>query len=68
MYGQKQEGTYIQCTKCGKIYYVDQKVPMEKVYVASYCPGCEHDQGLVLGSEKDDFYRWADPVLDARYY
>lgn len=68
MCGQKQEGTWIQCTNCGKIYYIECKVPMEQVYVTSYCPGCEHDRGLVLGSEKDDCYAMYDVTLDGRYY
>ena len=41
---------------------------MEKLYVDSYCPCCNHKRALNCGSNLDDLYIYADPVLDERQY
>ena len=63
-----EDRTYLQCTNCGEIYQIDRKISMEKIYVNSYCPYCNHTRALNCGQDKADLYIYSDPVLDKRYY
>lgn len=62
------QGTWIQCTSCGKIYFIEEAVPIDKLYVTSICSRCGHHKGLNCGDKKEDVYLYYDPVLDERYY
>ena len=68
MYVSKEKGTWIQCANCGKVYHIAQNVPIDEMYVTSYCPGCEHKRGLNLGDNKDDIGLYIDVNMDPRYY
>ena len=64
-----KEKTYVQCQNCGHIYYIEQTVPIDKLYIASVCPECEEDvKVLNCGNKEEDLYFYYDPVLDERYY
>lgn len=68
MHTEKANGTWLQCTHCGKIYFVEKKVALDKLYVASECPECGNTKGLNCGDDENDIYLYSDPYLDARYY
>lgn len=65
---EEKEGTWIQCTHCGEIYYINQKVPIDKMYVALVCPRCECGTGLNCGSDEEEIYCFYNPNLDERFY
>ena len=65
---EKQDGTYIQCTECGAIYWIDREVPIDRLYVDAYCGKCENERGLNLGSDEDCIYELMDINIDPRYY
>lgn len=65
---EKEEGTYIQCTHCGAIYWIERKVPIDKLYVAAYCNECGNPKGLNLGDDADCIYELLDINIDPRYY
>lgn len=62
------KGCWIQCSQCGHIYWTEEEVPIEKLYVTSVCARCGHDRGLNCGDKEEDIVIYADPVLDERYY
>ena len=67
--GSRDKGCWIQCTNCGAIYWIEEEVSIDKLYVASYCPKCgEYGNGLNCGDKEEDIIIYADPVLDKRYY
>ena len=69
MYRTEKSGTWIQCRACGKIYQVDDCVPIDKLYITSFCPRCEdYSKGLNCGDSKDDVYLFYDCTKDRRYY
>lgn len=53
---------------CGEIYHTKEPVPTDQLYVASECARCGHDKGLNCGNNRDEIYRYYDPVMDERYY
>ena len=64
-----QERTYIQCQKCGHVYHIETNIPIDKLYIASVCPGCgEYGKGLNCGNSEDDIYLYANINVDPRYY
>ena len=64
-----KQGCWLQCAQCGKIYFVEQKVPIDKLYVVSVCAGgCECERALNLGDDESQIYTYYDPVLDERFY
>lgn len=64
--GQK---TWVQCTQCGKVYSISQRVPVSELYVESECPKCGYeDMALNCGDNEDDIYLYYDPYMDERYY
>ena len=63
-----EKGSWIQCTECGKIYYIDREVPIDKMYITCVCPRCDHTRGLNLGDDVTDKYLYADVNIDERYY
>ena len=66
---EKKQGTWVQCQHCGYVYHIKEKVPIERLYVVSDCPGCgEYTKGLNCGSEKEDIYELMDISMDPRYY
>ena len=66
---EKKQGTWIQCLHCGHIYYTKAKLPLDKLYVASDCPGCgEYTKGLNCGNDEADIYELMDINMDPRYY
>lgn len=67
--GSKNKGCWIQCNQCGYVYWTEEEVPIDRLYVASFCPGCnEYGNGLNCGDSKDDLYLYADINRDPRYY
>lgn len=65
----KDKGNWIQCTKCGHIYFVEEEVPIDRLYVASVCARCgEYGNNLNCGDKEEDIVIYADPILDERYY
>lgn len=67
--GNRTKGCWIQCTLCGEMYYIEQEVPIDKLYVASYCPKCdEYGLGLNCGSDESDVYAYMSENYDPRYY
>ena len=65
----KKEGTYVQCQNCGHIYYIEKNIPINKLYIASFCPRCkEYVNGLNCGNNKDDLYLFTNVNVDPRYY
>ena len=64
----KGEQTYLQCCHCGEIYTVERKMSIEKLYINSYCPNCEHEKAINLGSDPNDIYLFYDVTLDERYF
>ena len=69
MYWTDKSGTWIQCQECGQIYCIDSSVPIDKLYITSFCPRCgEYTKGLNCGDNKDDVYLYANLNTDPRYY
>ena len=67
--GSKDKGCWIQCQQCGDIYWIEEEVPIDKLYVASVCPRCgDYGNGLNCGDNKDDLYLYMNENLDPRYY
>lgn len=64
----KEKGCWIQCTMCGEIYHIKEPVPIDQLYVTSECARCGHDKGLNCENNRDEIYRYYDPVMDERYY
>ena len=64
----RDKGCWVQCTQCGHIYWTEEDVPIEKLYVASGCARCGHGRGLNCGDKKEDVYSYYNPNLDERYY
>ena len=65
---EREQGTYIQCTNCGKIHFIHIDVPVDKLYVKSECPKCGNWKGLNCGNSEDDVGLFYDAFLDERYY
>ena len=66
---RERSGTFIQCCHCGRICRIDDDVPIDKLYITSFCPRCdEYTKGLNCGSSKDDIYEFYDCTKDPRYY
>ena len=64
----KQE-TWIQCTHCGKLFQTTQRVSIEKLYVAAYCPGCgEKHTCINCGDKLKEVDLYMDAFLDERYF
>lgn len=64
----KQRGAWIQCQDCGHVYYMEESVPIDKLYITSYCPRCDGTKGLNCGSDASDVYLYMDITKDPRYY
>ena len=65
----KEQGTWIQCQQCGEIYFIQESVPIDKLYVASFCPRCdEYTKGLNCGDSIEDIYLFVNTNVDPRYY
>lgn len=66
---ESKQGTWIQCQFCGEIYHIEEKVPIDKLYVATVCPKCdEYGKGLNCGSSKEEIYTFMNENVDPRYY
>ena len=68
MSAEKEKETWVQCTECGKVYSIYRSIPIERMYVACFCPRCEHTKGLNLGDSVEDKYLYMDINMDERYY
>ena len=68
MDGVTKQGSWIQCQECGHIHYVEDNVPIEKMYTTSICPRCGEKKGLNCGRDKNDIYYFYNPSLDERFY
>lgn len=67
--GGKEQGTWIQCAHCGEVYWTKEDVLIDRLYVTSYCPGCdEYGKGLNCGSDESDIYVYMNENYDPRYY
>ena len=64
----KGKGCWVQCCQCGNIYYIQEPVPIDRLYVPSECTRCGHERGLNCGNNKNDIYMYYDQVLDERFY
>ena len=62
------QGTWVQCTQCGKIYFIKETTPIDKLYVTAICPKCDNYRAINCGDKKEDIYLYYDPYLDERYY
>lgn len=60
--------TWVQCTGCGKIYQIPQRVSTDRLYVMTNCSRCGVTKALNLGDNKDDIYYFYDINLDNRCY
>lgn len=63
-----KERTWLQCTNCGHIHIVEQKIPMERSIVNAHCDRCDHDRALNCGYSEDDVAELRNYFLDARYF
>lgn len=64
-----EQGCWIQCQHCGRIYHIRDTVPIDKLYVTSFCPRCnDYTTGLNCGRNKDELYLYANVNVDPRYY
>ena len=69
MKGVEQQGTWIQCQTCGKVYYIEEHVPIDELYTASICPRCgEYGYGLNCGSDQNEIYIYINENFDPRFY
>ena len=64
----KEKGAWIQCQECGHIYYIEENVKIDQLYITSYCPRCDGIKGLNLGDNQDDLYMYTNVTMDPRYY
>lgn len=64
----KENGSYIQCLNCGKIYTMGRKIPISVSIVKSECPMCKHIKGLNCGYNETDVLELKDWTLDDRYF
>lgn len=65
---KKEENVWIQCQCCGKIYQVEEKVPIDISIIKMKCPNCGKYTGLNLGNDIEDLYIYMNPNCDTRYY
>lgn len=64
----RNQGVWVQCTQCGKVYFIQESVPIDKLYITSVCSRCGNQKGLNCGDNKEDVYIYYDPTLDERFY
>lgn len=64
----KGKGCWVQCTLCGKIYHIEEAVPIDKLYVAAICPKCDNYKAINCGEKEEDVVLYYDPYLDERYF
>lgn len=60
--------TWVQCTSCGEIYFIEETVPIDKLYITSKCSRCDNDRAINCGDNQDDITLYCDPYLDVRYF
>ena len=64
---------YVQCQCCGHTYQIDYsggatRLPLEASIVNTACPSCGREHGINCGEDISDYYYYANPVMDERYY
>jgi len=65
---EQERTTYLQC-QCGEIIKADWQVPLDVLYVKSYCPQCNEEKNMInIGENVWDKYWFGDIVADKRYY
>ena len=64
----RDKGIWVQCTQCGEIYYLDEPVPIDRLYVTSICPRCGNERGQNCGDKEEDIYYYYNSDMDPRYY
>ena len=64
----KRKTCYLQCQKCGAVYSVPRKIPIEETFVKGNCPNCGITMGLNLGDNEDDIYLYMNINMDKRVY
>jgi phage FluMu protein Com len=57
----------VQCQTCGKVYEIPETVSVDVLYIMAYCPRCEGEIALNLGSE-DEIYEYYNNSIDPRFY
>ena len=62
------QGTWVQCTLCGKIHHIEDVVPIDKLYVTAICPKCDNHRAINCGYKEEDIVLYADSFLDERYF
>ncbi len=67
MRGNK-EGSYVQCTHCGCIEKIQERLEEYVIYIDFECRACGNARGLNIGKDILDQYELYDVTLDSRYY
>jgi hypothetical protein len=63
------KGTWIQCQDCGEIFFIKEIIPIDKLYITSFCPICDdYVKGLNCGYDKSDIYLYMNENVDPRFY
>ena len=62
------KGTWVQCTLCGKIYFIEERVPIDKMYIVAECQKCGNFKAINCGDKEEDIILYCDSYLDERYY
>ena len=63
-----RQGSWIQCTHCGKIQFVENLHSIDKLYLTFECSKCGWHKGINCGDKEEDIYLYYDPVMDEKYY
>lgn len=64
----RESGTWVQCTMCGRVYYIKESVPIDKMYVDAACPKCDNERAINCGDKEEDVILYCDSYLDGRFY
>lgn len=60
--------SYVQCTQCGCIDKIKERLEEDVMYIDFECPVCGNTRGLNIGKDILDQYELYDVTLDSRYY
>ena len=63
-----QDGNYVQCHNCGRVYYTKDSFSEEDFIVESKCPTCQDTKGINCGKNKEDIYLFYDNTKDPIFY
>lgn len=60
--------TYVQCQRCGGIYKIPQKLPIDASIIKAECPACGGNTALNCGEDESEIYLYYNSSLDGRFY